>query len=412
MAISNRIRTAAEWLISLVRARASVVMSALSNPAFGGQPPAHTSSTPAGTFARGGAETKNLQSFFLTRLSVGVGHGAVSSKRSGGDVPVKSRVAQAIALAAILTTAAFGQLERYDGTVLSPKGAGVPGATIAICQTGANTNLQPCTPLSSLYSWNIVASTGAARAAGTVTVTTTVPHGLAPSAAIVISGVTDSTFNGSLTVSAVLSTTQFQYLQSGSNATSGSGSVSGQNPITSDAFGNYFFFGLSGQYVIQIFSPQLSQQFVQYGVTLPCDAVTNCGSKTNNTWTGNNTFTAPVTLLGSPSLQSTGNGTQLSMQAANGTSGNTFGGLISLGTGNGIGSGNGGAFNVSLGNGGSSNGVGGSVTVTAGAGGGTGAGGNINLVAGTGTTPGTVSISGATTVTGAATMEPLAEIQV
>jgi hypothetical protein len=287
------------------------------------------------------------------------------------------------------------QLERYDGTILSPKGTGVPGATVAICSPSSiNVSTQPCSPLSSLYSWNIVAATGAARAANQVTITTTQPHGLAIGAAIAIAGVSDATFNGSFTVASVPSSTTFIYLQNGANSTSGSGTVSGQNPITSDAFGNYFFFGLSGQYVIQIFSSQLSQQFVQYGVTLPCDAVTNCGSNTNNTWTGSNTFTSPVTLLGTPSLQSTGNGTQLSVQAANGASGNTFGGLISLGTGNGIGSGNGGAFNVSLGNGGASNGVGGSVTISAGAGGGTGAGGNINLTPGTGTPNGIVQVNG------------------
>ena len=71
----------------------------------------------------------------------------------------------------------------------------------------------------------IAATSGAVRAANVVTITTTSPHGLTVGQIVTISGVTDTSFNGTFAVLAVPSTTTFTYAQSGSDATSGSGTV-------------------------------------------------------------------------------------------------------------------------------------------------------------------------------------------
>lgn len=63
---------------------------------------------------------------------------------------------------------------------------------------------------------------GAVRAANVVTITTIAPHGFAAGNIIVISGVTDATFNGSFTIISVGANT-FTYNQTAVNATSGDG---------------------------------------------------------------------------------------------------------------------------------------------------------------------------------------------
>ncbi len=72
----------------------------------------------------------------------------------------------------------------------------------------------------------IAASNGAVRAANVVTITTTSPHGLGTGQSVTIAGVSDSSFNGTFTIASVPSTTTFTYAQTGSNATSGGGTVS------------------------------------------------------------------------------------------------------------------------------------------------------------------------------------------
>ncbi len=72
----------------------------------------------------------------------------------------------------------------------------------------------------------IASSNGAVRAANIVTITTTSPHGLGAGQTVTISGVSDSSFNGTFTVATVLSTTAFTYAQTGPAATSGGGTVS------------------------------------------------------------------------------------------------------------------------------------------------------------------------------------------
>jgi hypothetical protein len=75
-------------------------------------------------------------------------------------------------------------------------------------------------------SWAI-AATGAARVSNTVTITTSVPHGINEGDTVAIAGVTDASFNGSFLVLNVLSSTSFTYAQSAlADATSGNGAAS------------------------------------------------------------------------------------------------------------------------------------------------------------------------------------------
>src|SRR5713226_6606267 len=101
-------------------------------------------------------------------------------------------------------------------TVL-PKTAQVPlGGRRKIKKKITNGNVQVAT----------IASNGAARSTNVVTITTTMAHGLSAGQTVVIAGVGDSSFNGTFTVSTVPSTTTFTYAQTGTNATSGGGTVS------------------------------------------------------------------------------------------------------------------------------------------------------------------------------------------
>lgn len=70
-----------------------------------------------------------------------------------------------------------------------------------------------------------ITANGAVRASNTVTITTTAAHGLATGQVVTIAGVTDSTFNGSFTIVNLPSASSFTYFQSGSDASSGGGSV-------------------------------------------------------------------------------------------------------------------------------------------------------------------------------------------
>ncbi|HEX2715989.1 MAG TPA: hypothetical protein VHM88_27715, partial [Candidatus Acidoferrales bacterium] len=72
----------------------------------------------------------------------------------------------------------------------------------------------------------IASTNGAARGSNIVTITTTSAHGLSVGQSVTISGVSDSSFNGTFTISSVPTTTTFTYAQTGTDATSGGGSVS------------------------------------------------------------------------------------------------------------------------------------------------------------------------------------------
>src|SRR5579859_434033 len=71
----------------------------------------------------------------------------------------------------------------------------------------------------------IVAGTGANRSNNVVTITTTVAHQIFAGQTAVISGVANTSFNGSFVVTSVPSPTTFTYKQTAANAVSGGGSV-------------------------------------------------------------------------------------------------------------------------------------------------------------------------------------------
>ncbi len=109
-------------------------------------------------------------------------------------------------------------------------GAGFTGAAINLRHPGnsggAPLYLEENTFEIPSTTWTIAdAPTGASRSANVVTITTTSAHGLKVGSAVAISGVTDSSFNGGFTVASVPSSTTFTYAQTGSDATSGSGTV-------------------------------------------------------------------------------------------------------------------------------------------------------------------------------------------
>ncbi len=64
-----------------------------------------------------------------------------------------------------------------------------------------------------------------ARATNVVTVTTTAAHGFIVGDRVTVNGVTNNTFDGTFTVAAIVSTTQFRYAQTAANASSSGGTV-------------------------------------------------------------------------------------------------------------------------------------------------------------------------------------------
>ena len=107
------------------------------------------------------------------------------------------------------------------------------GITVTVTPKTATVNLNGTQQFSAFVSGGtatmvatIAASNGAVRAANVVTITTTSPHGLGTGQSVTIAGVSDSSFNGTFTIASVPSTTTFTYAQTGSNATSGGGTVS------------------------------------------------------------------------------------------------------------------------------------------------------------------------------------------
>jgi DNA-binding beta-propeller fold protein YncE len=74
---------------------------------------------------------------------------------------------------------------------------------------------------------NTIAPNGAARVSSTSisTITTTAPHGLTVGDAVLITGVTDTSFNGVFVVATVPTSNSFTYTQAGPNSTSGGGTI-------------------------------------------------------------------------------------------------------------------------------------------------------------------------------------------
>jgi DNA-binding beta-propeller fold protein YncE len=115
-------------------------------------------------------------------------------------------------------------------------GRGGTGGITVIVSPGAalvqlNQTLQLTAAVTGAPSVNIATSNGAVRANNVVTITTTQPHGFTVGQVVTITGVTDTTFLGSFIIASVPSTTTLTYNQTGSDATSGGGSIP-QNNVT------------------------------------------------------------------------------------------------------------------------------------------------------------------------------------
>ena len=71
-----------------------------------------------------------------------------------------------------------------------------------------------------------ITAAGAVRLTSTVTITTAVAHGFVVGDRVVISSVTDTSFNGTFLILTVPLTTTFTFKQSGTDVTSGTGTAS------------------------------------------------------------------------------------------------------------------------------------------------------------------------------------------
>jgi DNA-binding beta-propeller fold protein YncE len=80
---------------------------------------------------------------------------------------------------------------------------------------------------------NVIGAGGAVRvsATSTATITTTAPHSLISGDAILLTGISDSTFNGIFVVASVPSANSFTFTQTGADSTSGGGTVFYSRPL-------------------------------------------------------------------------------------------------------------------------------------------------------------------------------------
>jgi YVTN family beta-propeller protein len=103
------------------------------------------------------------------------------------------------------------------------------GISVSLSPTSAGVVLNGTTlfyaVVTGVKSATIATTNGAVRASNVVTITTTAAHGFASGETITISGVLDTSFNGTFTITAVPSSTTLTYAQTGTDATAGSGTV-------------------------------------------------------------------------------------------------------------------------------------------------------------------------------------------
>jgi DNA-binding beta-propeller fold protein YncE len=123
------------------------------------------------------------------------------------------------------------------GTGANPHVAVVPGLNWGLVTPGGAGTFS-IVDLARRNSSSITAS-GAVRVSSTstVTITTQTPHGLLTGDAVLITGVTDISFNGVFSVLAVPSSNSFTVTQAGPDATSGSGTAFYSQPLATVAFG-------------------------------------------------------------------------------------------------------------------------------------------------------------------------------
>jgi DNA-binding beta-propeller fold protein YncE len=86
---------------------------------------------------------------------------------------------------------------------------------------------------------NVIGAGGAVRvsATSTTTITTTTPHTLVTGDAVLLTGITDTSFNGIFVVASVPSQNSFTIVQTGADSTSGGGSVFYSRPLATVSLG-------------------------------------------------------------------------------------------------------------------------------------------------------------------------------
>lgn len=161
---------------------------------------------------------------------------------------------------------------RYDGSVITPTGNAVPGASIAVLTQPASFSGQPGSPLAATYAGpasNSATITAAVWSGGQISLTFSgsVPADVIPGSFIGLSSVTPSTFNTTLSAPyLVISVTGLvvvvasltspgTYVSGGTVATSVL-----PNPTASDGDGNFFFYAAAGIYSVQIYSPTITER--------------------------------------------------------------------------------------------------------------------------------------------------------
>jgi hypothetical protein len=158
--------------------------------------------------------------------------------------------------------------------------------TVAVCSASPTTpgNVgQPCAPLAMLSpdsSGAVYTITSAVRTSGMVTITTSVANSILVSQSLMISGVSDPSFDGTFQVASQNGNT-FSYVQAGANSNASGGAVTGVNPINADIHGNFSFWAAPGTYFIEFYSPSRATAAFTETVTLGCvpnSTAAGCGS--------------------------------------------------------------------------------------------------------------------------------------
>lgn len=125
-------------------------------------------------------------------------------------------------------------LGHFDLTASGTPNPVPAGSAIAYSVTITNNGLNPASAVVSAQLPNnttsggsavIAASAGAARLSNVVTITTNQPHGFVPGIKATISGVKDSSFNGTFLITSTPTALTFTYAQTAPDASSGSGTA-------------------------------------------------------------------------------------------------------------------------------------------------------------------------------------------
>ncbi len=188
----------------------------------------------------------------VTGIPIAATNGAV---RAGNVVTITTTQAHTLLIGQVVTVAGVTDAS-FNGTFLV---ASVPSpTTFTYAQTGADATSGGGTASNGSVNWFVndvaggnpavgtidsdglytapsalpppvtatITSSGAVRASNVVTITTTAAHDFFAGQTVIISGVTDASFNGTFVISSAPSTTTFTYSQTAANATSGGGTAS------------------------------------------------------------------------------------------------------------------------------------------------------------------------------------------